>query len=81
MFKTKLRKIGNSVGVLLPRQVITNFKIGDEIMLEVITETKTSNKPIIHSDASGVDIHLNNAAANGGKKLVFNIKSGQNEWQ
>ncbi len=36
-FKAKLRKIGNSVGVLLPREVITGTKLGEDIELEVIT--------------------------------------------
>jgi len=35
--KAKLRRIGNSQGVLLPLNVITDKKLGDEIELEVIT--------------------------------------------
>lgn len=35
--KAKLRKIGNSVGVLLPREVITGIKLGEEVELDVIT--------------------------------------------
>ena len=37
-FKAKLRKIGNSFGVIIPKNVITNLDIGDEITLNVITE-------------------------------------------
>ena len=36
-FKTKLRKIGNSWGVIVPKNVITSNKLGDEITLNVIT--------------------------------------------
>jgi antitoxin component of MazEF toxin-antitoxin module len=40
-FKTKLRKVGNSLGVLIPKDVITGYNEGDEIELsfgeEVIT--------------------------------------------
>ena len=43
-FKAKLRKIGNSTGVLIPKQIITDYKLGDEIVLEVITGNKTDNK-------------------------------------
>ena len=35
--KLKLRKIGNSLGVLLPKEVIGILKAGDEIELGVIT--------------------------------------------
>lgn len=38
-FKAKLRKIGNSVGVILPKDVITCYNVGDEIELNVITTT------------------------------------------
>jgi len=37
-FKSKLRRIGNSVGVIIPRDVITLYRLGDEIELEVITK-------------------------------------------
>ena len=37
-FKAKLRKIGNSLGVYIPKDVITSYKIGDEIELNVITK-------------------------------------------
>ncbi len=36
-FKAKLRRIGNSVGILIPRDVITGIKLGDEIDVDVIT--------------------------------------------
>lgn len=36
--KAKLRRIGNSVGVLLPREVITGTKLGEEIEIDVITD-------------------------------------------
>jgi len=39
--KLKLRKIGNSQGVYLPKSMVGNYKIGDLIDLEVITEVIT----------------------------------------
>ena len=41
-FKTKLRKIGNSLGVLIPRDVVTEYAEGDEIELKVITKDAIS---------------------------------------
>lgn len=41
-FKAKLRKIGNSVGVILPRDVITCYNVGDEIELNVITKDSST---------------------------------------
>ena len=44
-FKAKLRKIGNSLGVIIPYKVITYYKEGDEIELDVITKGEiTPNK-------------------------------------
>jgi antitoxin component of MazEF toxin-antitoxin module len=37
MIQVKLRKIGNSLGVILPKEVITG-KAGDVITIEVITD-------------------------------------------
>ena len=46
-FKAKLRKLGNSIGIIMPRDVITHIEkehnvvvitAGDDIYLEVITE-------------------------------------------
>lgn len=33
--KCKLRRIGNSVGVILPSSVITSYNIGDEIVITI----------------------------------------------
>ncbi len=38
IFKAKLRIIGNSQGIYIPKEVITGYNIGDEIELEVITK-------------------------------------------
>jgi antitoxin component of MazEF toxin-antitoxin module len=38
-FKAKLRIIGNSIGIYVPRDVITGFKVGDEIEFDVITKS------------------------------------------
>ncbi len=37
-FKAKLRRIGNSFGVLIPMKVITGHSSGDVITLDVITK-------------------------------------------
>lgn len=41
-FKAKLRRIGNSVGVIIPLKVITDYTIGEEIELEVITKMRNN---------------------------------------
>jgi len=46
-FKAKLRRIGNSQGIYIPKNVITSYEIGDELELEVIT---LSGKKVITSD-------------------------------
>lgn len=38
MFKAKLRKIGNSQGIYIPNKYLGNYKIGDYIDINVITE-------------------------------------------
>lgn len=48
MFKAKIRKIGNSLGVIIPADVITGYGLNDFITLNVITKddnviTKDSN--------------------------------------
>ena len=64
-FKATLRKIGNSLGVIIPRNVITSYKEKDEIELDVIT--KEDKKPKVITSKPH-------------KKLVFNAKTGINEW-
>lgn len=52
--KLKLRKIGNSLGVILPAKVVKCYNIGDEIEVNVITLEKnviTSNPNVITSDS------------------------------
>ena len=45
IFKAKLRRIGNSRGVILPSGVITGYILGEDVELEVITKKDdTSNK-------------------------------------
>ena len=62
-FKAKIRKIGNSMGVIIPKDVITDFVLGEEIELDVITIKQKSNNVITR------------------KKLIFNTKTGVEEWQ
>lgn len=42
--KLKLRQIGNSVGVIIPIKVITDYTIGEEIELEVITKKEKNEE-------------------------------------
>ena len=44
MFKAKLRKIGNSIGIYIPKEVITSYKVGDVITLNVITSGAESGE-------------------------------------
>ena len=51
IFSSKLRKIGNSLGVIIPKNVITNWKEGNVITLDVITKRNviTKKKNVITS--------------------------------
>lgn len=49
-FKAKLRKIGNSLGILIPRRVITNYQEGDEVVLYVITNGDGKDVTVITDD-------------------------------
>ena len=49
IFKAKLRKIGNSLGVIIPANVITSYKEGDDIELNVITSKDKVNDNVITS--------------------------------
>lgn len=70
MFKAKLRKIGNSLGVIIPHKVITNYKEGDEIELDVITKGQ--------KEGSEKESFTPNVITKQGenKKLTFNINKG-----
>jgi antitoxin component of MazEF toxin-antitoxin module len=56
MFKAKLRKIGNSMGVIIPSNVITSYKEGDEITLNVITSGQENKDNVITSKPTRADI-------------------------
>lgn len=78
-FKAKLRKIGNSQGVYIPKNVITSFKIGEVIELEVITSSsKNQEKPqkVITSDKKNPNVITSKPH----KRLEFNVKTGLEEW-
>lgn len=47
--KLKLRKIGNSLGVLIPSNVITSYKAGDEIVITIGDNVITKPKNVITS--------------------------------
>jgi len=82
-FKAKLRKIGNSLGVIIPHNVITNYKKGDEIELNVITIEDKKQK-VITSKPNKVITSVKKPqkviTSKPHKKLVFNAKTGMNEW-
>lgn len=74
-FKAKLRKIGNSLGVIIPANVITYYKEGDEIELNVITMSdKPVKKPqnVITSEVK----NKSNVITSKRGKMTFNIKKG-----
>ncbi len=61
--KTKLRRIGNSMGVILPANVITGYNKGDEIELDVITKdvnvttlapSGLGTEPCAHTEATKI---------------------------
>ncbi len=45
MFKAKLRKIVNSQGIYIPKEVITNYKIGDLLSVEVLSVEVITTEP------------------------------------
>lgn len=85
MFKAKLRKIGNSLGILIPREVITLYKEGDEIELEVITYRATEGRVITNKPGQVItkqeQVITPIKDKHAGKKLVMNMDTGVNEWK
>lgn len=88
LLKAKLRKIGNSFGVIIPKEVITYIE--NEWEVGVITDTDkyidvpdgviTENREqgVITKDTPKVITpRLENTKK---KKFVFNAKKGINEW-
>jgi hypothetical protein len=50
IFKAKLRTIGNSIGIYVPREAIGSYNVGDEIefdTLQVITPVIERTEPLI----------------------------------
>lgn len=76
-FKAKLRKIGNSLGVIIPKNVITNLKAGEIINVNVIT-SKSDN--VITSSPKSQEKPRKVITSKPHKKLVFNAKTGLEEW-
>jgi len=70
-FKAKLRKIGNSQGIYISKDVITGYNIGDVITL---TLEGKKDKQVITSDTSPKKVIT-------GKKWVFNTSTGINEFK
>jgi hypothetical protein len=49
-FKAKLRTIGNSIGIYVPREAIGSYNVGDEIEFDtpqVITPDLEKTKPLL----------------------------------
>jgi len=61
----KLRKIGNSLGVIIPKEHIKGYNIGDLITLEVITREDSPIKTEQVITKTGEN-----------KKLTFNVDKG-----
>jgi len=68
-FKAKLRRIGNSIGVLIPLKVITDYTLGEEIELEVITKRGNKATDVITKPLEEKKVITQ-------KKLEFNTKKG-----
>jgi len=64
--KAKLRKIGNSMGVLLPKEVITGYALRDDIELEVITKGFESVEKVITKEENTLPVIT--------EKKVFNTE-------
>jgi antitoxin component of MazEF toxin-antitoxin module len=43
-FKAKLRRIGNSQGIYVPKEVISNYNLGDEVEFEVLDKREVITK-------------------------------------
>jgi len=71
MFKAKLRRIGNSQGIYIPKDEVSNYKIGDMLEVEVIT--KGGKSPINAQDVITQKTER--------KRLVMNPKTGLEEWK
>ena len=66
--KLRLRKIGNSIGVIIPSEAVKCYNIGDEIDVIIADNVITStNNVITKSD---------NVITDKGKKLLFDAKKG-----
>jgi antitoxin component of MazEF toxin-antitoxin module len=66
--KLILRKIGNSIGVIIPSEAVKCYNIGDEIDVIIADNVITStNNVITRSD---------NVITDKRKKLVFDAKKG-----
>jgi antitoxin component of MazEF toxin-antitoxin module len=65
MFKAKLRKIGNSIGIIIPKNEVECYNIGDVIELNVITNGNKEDNVITPRNTSTI-----------GRKLVFDKVKG-----
>lgn len=79
-FKAKLRKVGNSVGVLIPLKVITDYVLGDEIELEVITSATKTEQVVENVITSPVQSSMEVITPKKRSKLSFNEKKGVYEY-
>ena len=83
-FTAKIRKIGNSLGILIPKNVITFYKINDVIEFDVITSAKnvmTIDKKVITQSKNVITNELEKTKEDlkvitPKQKLVFNMKRG-----
>jgi len=74
--KAKLRRIGNSYGVILPKDVITLFTPGEEIELCVITLEEKAEEVITKQPENVITTPQEEDKVITKKRLVFNEKKG-----
>jgi hypothetical protein len=85
IFTSKVFKLGNSVAIYIPKDTNKLLKCGEVYTFKVLLdgEKDVPDKVLVNADDSGLDIHVPQFTFHNpkDKKLVFNGRSGQNEWQ
>jgi antitoxin component of MazEF toxin-antitoxin module len=73
--KLRLRKIGNSIGVIIPSEAVKCYNIGDEIDVIIADNVITSTNNVI-TKSDNVITKSDNVITDKGKKLLFDAKKG-----
>ena len=75
-FKAKLRRIGNSIGIYIPQNVITSYNIGDVITF-IIGENVITQPNVITEKPKNVITKDKNVITSGGNVITPNrIRNG-----